>query len=160
MRASVKKKTHNLDSGMIKTVRRLFDAKTDTEAIQRALRKAIDDREVEDALDVVAYELRASAADGRTSALVREFTRPMERTGRVVRPTFDDWMMAAEVVAGIRQRDRGWRSKLPALLNDILIALCARRIRALVITRNGEDVRLIRRHVGFSLRVLEFVRGG
>ena len=51
MKASVKKKTYNLDSEMIETVRRLFEAKTDTEAIQRALRKAIDDREVEDALD-------------------------------------------------------------------------------------------------------------
>jgi hypothetical protein len=61
---------------------------------------------------VVAYELQASAADGRTAALVRDFTRPMERTGRVVSPTFDDWMMAAEVVTGIRQKDRGWRSKL------------------------------------------------
>jgi predicted nucleic acid-binding protein len=104
---------------------------------------------------VVAYELQASAADGRTAALVRDFTRPMERTGRVVSPTFDDWMMAAEVVTGIRQKDRGWRSKLPALLNDILIALCARRIGALMITHNREDFRLIRRHVGFSLRVLE-----
>jgi len=104
---------------------------------------------------VVAYELRASAADGRTAALVRDFTRPMERTGRVVSPAFDDWMTAADVVSAIRQRDRGWRSKLPALLNDILIALCARRIGALVITHNREDFRLIRRHVGFSVRILE-----
>ena len=104
---------------------------------------------------VVAYELRASAAEGRTAALVRDFTRPMERTGRVVSPTFDDWMMAADIVTGIQQRDRGWRSKLPALLNDILIALCARRIGAVMITHNQEDFRLIRRHVGFSLRILE-----
>jgi predicted nucleic acid-binding protein len=109
---------------------------------------------------VVAYELQASAMDGRTAALVRDFVRPMERTGRVVSPTFDDWMMAAEVVTGIRQKDRGWRSKLPALLNDILIALCARRIGALVITHNREDFRLIRRHVGFSLRILESAGGG
>ena len=104
---------------------------------------------------VVAYELSASAADGRTAALVRDLTRPMERTGRVVSPAFDDWMTAADVVSAIRQRDRGWRSKLPGLLNDILIALCARRIGALVITHNREDFRLIRRHVGFSVRILE-----
>lgn len=104
---------------------------------------------------VVAYELGVSAADRRTATLVREFTRPMERTGRVVSPTFDDWMMAAEVVTGIQQKDRGWRSKLPSLLNDILIALCARRIGAMIITHNREDFRLIRRHVGFSLRILE-----
>jgi Arc/MetJ family transcription regulator len=58
MKANVKKKTYNLDAEMIETVRRLFDAKTDTEAIQRALRKAIDDREVEDALDVLLKEGR------------------------------------------------------------------------------------------------------
>lgn len=87
--------------------------------------------------------------------MVREFTYPMERTGRVVSPIFDDWLMAAEVVTGIQQKDRGWRSKLPSLLNDILIALCARRIGAMIITYNREDFRLIRRHVGFSLRILE-----
>jgi len=37
---------------------------------------------------------------------------------------------------------------------DILIALCARRIGATLITHNGEDFRLIRRHRGFSLRVI------
>ena len=58
MKAGVKKKTYNLDSGMIDTVRRLFDAKTDTEAIQRALRKAIEDREVEGALDALLKEGR------------------------------------------------------------------------------------------------------
>jgi hypothetical protein len=56
VKVGVKKKTYNLDSAMIETVRRLFDAKTDTEAIQRALRKAIDDREVEDALDALLKE--------------------------------------------------------------------------------------------------------
>lgn len=58
VKANVKKKTYNLDAEMIETVRRLFDAKTDTEAIQRALRKAIDDREVEDALDALLKEGR------------------------------------------------------------------------------------------------------
>jgi hypothetical protein len=43
---------------MIEAVRRLFDAKTDTEAIQRALQKAIEDREVEDALDTLLKEGR------------------------------------------------------------------------------------------------------
>jgi hypothetical protein len=45
-----------------------------------------------------------------------------------VTPTFDDWVEAAAVVTAIDARDRNWRSKLPALLNDILIALSARRV--------------------------------
>jgi len=51
MKSTVVKKTYNLDAEMIERVRRLFGAKTDTEAIQRALRKVIEDREIEDALD-------------------------------------------------------------------------------------------------------------
>ncbi|HEX9636734.1 MAG TPA: type II toxin-antitoxin system VapB family antitoxin [Acidobacteriota bacterium] len=50
MKATVKKKTYNLDGEMIEKVRRLFNAKTDTEAIQQALRKAVEDREIEESL--------------------------------------------------------------------------------------------------------------
>ena len=103
---------------------------------------------------VVAYELAADARDRRTRGLVRQFLLPMERTGRIVSPAFHDWLDAADVVTAIEERDRGWRSKLPALLNDILIALCARRIGATLITYNGDDFRLIRRQRGFALRVL------
>lgn len=51
MKPAVRKKTYNLDSRMIAAARRAFNAQTDTEAIQKALRKAIDDREIEDALN-------------------------------------------------------------------------------------------------------------
>jgi len=103
---------------------------------------------------VVAYELMVNAVDRRSRAKVEDFTRPLEQAGRVVTPTFDDWTEAATVVTAIEFRDRGWRSKLPALLNDILIALSARRVGATVLTRNRDDFLLIRRHTGFSLRVL------
>ena len=103
---------------------------------------------------VVAYELAVDARDRRTRGLLRQFLLPLERTGRIVSPAFDDWIDASGVVTAIAERDKGWRSKLPALLNDILIALCARRIGATLITYNGDDFRLIRRHRGFSLRAL------
>jgi Arc/MetJ family transcription regulator len=51
MRAAVRKKTYNLDGEVIERVRRLFNAKTDTEAIHRALRKTIEDHEIQEALD-------------------------------------------------------------------------------------------------------------
>lgn len=104
---------------------------------------------------VVAYELYVNAQDRRTRRLVQEFISPMERSGRVVSPTFADWVEASEVVTAIEGKDRGWRSKLPALLNDILIALCARRIGATLLTYNKEDFRLIHRHKDFSLHILE-----
>jgi predicted nucleic acid-binding protein len=104
---------------------------------------------------VVAYELNVNAKDGRTRTLLQELIRPMEQTGRVVSPTFIDWVEAAAVVTAIEEKARGWRSKLPSLLNDILIALCARRIGAILVTYNKDDFQLIRRHKDFSLRVLD-----
>jgi len=103
---------------------------------------------------VVAYELYVNAQDSRTRSLAQEFIRPMERSGRVITPTFDDWVEASDIVTAVEQKDRGWRSKLPALLNDILIALCARRIGATLLTYNKDDFQLIHRHKDFSLRVL------
>jgi len=58
MKATVKKKTYNLDGEVIERVRRLFNAKTDTEAIQQALRKAVEDREIEESLDRLLKEGR------------------------------------------------------------------------------------------------------
>ena len=56
MRSALKKKTYNLDSEKIETVRRLFHAKTDTEAIHKALEKTIEDRDLEEALDALLRE--------------------------------------------------------------------------------------------------------
>ena len=58
MKATVRKKTYNLDEEMIDRVRRLFNAKTDTEAIQRALQKTVEDREAEEALERLLREGR------------------------------------------------------------------------------------------------------
>ena len=56
MRSALKKKAYNLDSEKIEKVRRLFHAKTDTEAIHKALEKTIEDREMEEALDGLLRE--------------------------------------------------------------------------------------------------------
>jgi len=58
MKPAVRKKTYNLDSRIIAAARRVFKAKTDTEAIQKALRKAVDDRQIERALDRLLREGR------------------------------------------------------------------------------------------------------
>ena len=56
MNSSVKKKTYNLDSELIEKVRRVFHAKTDAEAIQRALQKAVDDAEIQESLEALLQE--------------------------------------------------------------------------------------------------------
>lgn len=58
VKATVRKKTYNLDAEMIEKVRRLFNAKTDTEAIRTALRKAVEDREIQESLDALLREGR------------------------------------------------------------------------------------------------------
>jgi len=58
VKATIKKKTYNLDGELIEKARRLFNAKTDTEAIQKALQKAIEDQEIQDALDTLLKEER------------------------------------------------------------------------------------------------------
>jgi hypothetical protein len=58
VKPTVKKKTYNLDEEMIDRVRRLFSVKTDTEAIQKALEKTIEDHEAENALDRLLKEGR------------------------------------------------------------------------------------------------------
>ena len=103
---------------------------------------------------VVAYELRMNTLDAETRGLVDAMFHPLERTGRVVAPTFPDWVEASEVITSIERKDRAWRSKLPALLNDVLIALSARRIGATVVTHNARDFRLIQKHRPFSLRAV------
>lgn len=58
MRPTVRKKTYNLDGSMIAAARRVFKAKTDTETIQKALRKVLEDRDAEEALDRLLREGR------------------------------------------------------------------------------------------------------
>ena len=56
MKTTVKKKTYNLDSTLIEKARRLFSVKTETEAIQKALQKAVDDQEIQDSLEALLKE--------------------------------------------------------------------------------------------------------
>jgi len=58
MKARVRKKTYNLDEETIEKVRRLFNTKTDTEAIRRALLKAVEDQEIQESLDRLLTEGR------------------------------------------------------------------------------------------------------
>jgi Arc/MetJ family transcription regulator len=58
MPTAVRKKTYNLDEEMIEKVRRLFHAKTDTEAIHKALQKTVEDKSIEESLDALLREGR------------------------------------------------------------------------------------------------------
>lgn len=47
----MRKKTYNLDERLIHKARRLFNARTDTEAIRMALKKSVEDLEIERAVN-------------------------------------------------------------------------------------------------------------
>jgi predicted nucleic acid-binding protein len=94
---------------------------------------------------VVRAELLQGAKGDLGRARVSRATRQLERAGRVVPPTHDDWVRAGTVQGRIWDDDASLRSK--RLLHDILIACAARRIGAILITENTRDFDLIGRYL-------------
>jgi len=103
---------------------------------------------------VVSGELNVGAQDLAGVKLVRQFLSGTERVGRVVTPTHASWNQAGQSLAAIYKSQPRYRSKLPALFNDALIATCALQIGAFVCTLDKEDFELLRRHRRFDLVVL------
>jgi len=103
---------------------------------------------------VVVEELYAGALDANGVRLVERHVGTLEKAARIVNPTFQDWKEAGKLVGRMTHREPGRKPKVQQMLNDILLALSARRIGADLFTFNREDFELIRRHKPFSLRIL------
>jgi predicted nucleic acid-binding protein len=103
---------------------------------------------------VVVEELYAGALDAGAVRLVERYAGALERAGRVVAPTFQDWKEAGKLVARMTQREPGRKPKIQQMLNDVLLAFSARRIGADLFTFNRDDFEIIRRYKPFSLKVL------
>ena len=101
---------------------------------------------------VVIEELYAGALGVQAVQLVEHYVRALERTKRIVVPTFQDWKDAGKLVARLTTKEPGRKSKVQQMLNDILIVFCARQIGATVCTFNREDFALIRRYTFFVIR--------
>jgi predicted nucleic acid-binding protein len=99
-------------------------------------------------------ELYAGALNIQAIRLVERYVGALERTGRVIAPGFSDWKEAGKIIARVTRQEPSRKSKVQQMLNDILLALCARRIGADLFTFNRADFELIRRHKPFSLKVL------
>ena len=111
---------------------------------------------------VVVEELYAGALDDEGARLVDRHLGVLERASRVVTPLFQDWKEAGKLVARITRKAPGRKPKVQQMLNDILLALAARRIGADLYTFNRDDFELIRQYKAFSLKILRRsgVRGG
>lgn len=104
---------------------------------------------------VVVQELLAGACTPRHKRQAASLYEPFERTRRIVIPSHLVWKETGSVVAALVEKTPQFRSKLSqGLLNDILIALSGRSIGATVVTRNGEDFRLIQQFRTFALEVI------
>jgi len=102
---------------------------------------------------VVHFELLRGAHGETGRARVSRATRTLERTGRVIAPTREDWALSGTVQSRIWDEYPSQRAK--DLQNDLLIVSGARRIGALVVTENGRDFALIRHYVPHAARSLD-----
>lgn len=103
---------------------------------------------------VVIQELLAGARLPAARRRVEILFRPFERVGRIVTPSHKQWKDAGDVLAKLLDLHPNLRSKLPALINDCLLALSARSIGATLYTRNRDDFVLIQSLRSFSLVVV------
>jgi len=103
---------------------------------------------------VVAQELLASARSSAGRKRVEILIRPFERVNRIVTPNHNQWKDAGEILAEVLHRRPDLKSKLPALVNDCLLALSARSLGATLYTRNRDDFSLLQSRRSFSLVVV------
>jgi predicted nucleic acid-binding protein len=95
---------------------------------------------------VVRAELTQGARGPEGRALVDRLAGQLERVGRVVTPSHDDWVHAATVQSRLWDSSPGLRTK--RLLHDVLLAIGAQRIGARIVTDNERDFVAIGRWVG------------
>jgi len=100
---------------------------------------------------VVAQELLAGARSPAARRRVEILYRPFERVGRVVTPTHGQWKDAGGILAKVLDDRPDLKTKLPALVNDCLLALSARSLGASLYTRNRDDFILLQSVRSFSL---------
>ena len=103
---------------------------------------------------IVAQELLAGARSPAGKKRIEVLFRPFERVGRIVTPGHNHWKDAGEILAKILDGRPDLKGKVPALLNDCLLALSARSLGATLYTRNRDDFTLIKSRRSFSLVVI------
>ena len=104
---------------------------------------------------VVFTELYAGARDHATVRLLERFYRTFDCLNRVIAPDPQVWLEAARVLQRFRIRYGFEARGLARLSHDILIALTARKIGAIVFTQNRGDFERIREIRDFQLEIHE-----
>lgn len=102
----------------------------------------------------MVQELYSGTLDAFGERLVERFVHQTEKTGRVVTPTYRDWKETGRILASIGRREPAQRTRLPRLVNDVLLAMSAMQIDAVLFTFNQDDFCLIARYKKFSMKIL------
>ena len=100
---------------------------------------------------VVMEELYAGAFDGSTKRLLDRIFTSFQKLGRMISPDASEWQRAGKIVATLSRKYGFEQIFLARLVNDILIALCARRVGAMLFTRNRKDYLRIREYIDFKI---------
>jgi predicted nucleic acid-binding protein len=102
---------------------------------------------------VVFAELYAGAKDRSTMRQLQRVYRTFERLDRVIEPDKQVWVEAGQVLQQFGTRHGFEATGLARITHDVLIALTARKVGAVVYTRNKKDFERIRDLRDFDLRV-------
>jgi predicted nucleic acid-binding protein len=103
---------------------------------------------------VVAQELLAGARTPAGKRYVETLVAPFEKARRIVTPGHREWKETGDILAQVLGRRPDLKTKLPALVNDCLLALSARAIGAALYTRNRDDFVILRQIRPFALVVV------
>jgi len=110
---------------------------------------------------VVVQELLAGAADSHVVKSVIALAKEFHKAGRLLVPDGDDWIEAGKILnnllRGRRSSRKGRTPSLPAadkqrIIRDVLIARCAKRAGATLITDNLKDFAAISRYCNVKVR--------
>jgi predicted nucleic acid-binding protein len=103
---------------------------------------------------VVLMELRAGAFSTTDRRLLQNLETAFLRMGRILTPTASVFAQAGDVLRRL-QADHGYRVKRSrSIVDDVLIALSARSIGAVVATQNARDFLAIRSVRSFRLQLV------
>ena len=100
---------------------------------------------------VVMEELYAGAFDAESLKLLDKMEATFRKLGRLSVPDAADWVQAGKIIAKLGKKYGFDRTYLHKLTHDVLIALSARRIGALLVTYNSKDFQRIREFVVLRL---------
>lgn len=103
---------------------------------------------------VVVEELYAGAFDNITIGIIDRIYDTFTDLGRLIAPEATDWQKTGKIISKLGQKYGFEDVFLSRITNDVLIALSARRIGAILITNNIKDFLRIKEFIDFKFQSL------